>query len=253
MSMKRVISIMAMVATMAVVGTSCLSRGSDYEPRNTAVVSIIDGDAMTGKYAIFDDNTKAYIANQTDFAVSSSAYYKGEARALIAYADLATEPIMGYDCAINVVQLVELKTKSLKTDDIDDEFINKYTAAVELPYYQGGVTYARNKYVNLQFIFRCGGQSMADKHDFQLVYNPEHKGAFALAYPTTDDGYLYLELHHNMGGDTSAFAEAETVCCFYMDDETIGKDIMNDYFGLKILYRDFKSGDIAVAEYKFGK
>ena len=94
---------------------------------------------------------------------------------------------------------------------------------------------------------------MADKHDFKLVYNPERKGLFALGYPKNDDGYLYLEMHHNPGLDSSTHTSAENIISFYLTDEMISKNITSDYFGIKILYRDFKSADISVAELKFSK
>ncbi|MBP3290087.1 MAG: hypothetical protein J6L75_03865 [Alistipes sp.] len=250
--MKRFFSVMAMAATAMVMGVSCWSSDSDYEPMNTAVVSIVDGDALSGMYAIFDDNKRAFIENGSDLTVSKSAYFKGEARALVAYTDVATQPMLGFDHTINVSQLVELKTVPVKMG-ITDDIIEKYTAGVELPYYSGGISYARDRFLNIQYIYRCGGASMTDKHDFQLVYNPERKGTFALGYPKNDDGYLYLELHHSVGADTSTHTSAENIISFYLTDEMINKDITNDYFGIKILYRDFKSADISVAEYKFAK
>ena len=254
MNMKRVFNVIAMVVAVAVSGISCMGGGgTEYEPQNTAVVSIVDGNALSGMYAIFDDNKKAYIVNESDLTVSSSTYYKGEARALIAYTDAAVEPVMGYDYAINIAQLVELKTKLVQIGGIDEDFINKYQAGVEFPYYQGGASYTRGRYLNIQFVYRCGGASMTDKHDFQLVYNPERVGSFKLGYPKTDDGYLYLEFHHNPGVDSSTHTSAENIISFYLTDEMINKDIENDYFGIKILYRDYKSTDISVLTYKFTK
>lgn len=250
--MKNVLKVIVMVVAAAAFATSCLSSGSDYEPRNTAVVSIVDGDAMVGMYAIFDDNKKAYIVNESDFTVPASSYYKGEARALIAYTDVNTEPMMGYDYVINISQLVPLKTKPVNVGYSDD-ITSKYTAGIGMPYYNGGITYTRDRFLNIQYEYQCGGASMLDKHDFILVYNPEKVGPFALGYPKTDDGYLYLEFHHSYGLDTSANTSAENIISFYLTDEMIQKDITSDYFGIKILYRDYKSVDISVATYQFPK
>lgn len=252
MRMKRVFGMIAVAFAVAFAGISCMGGGSEYEPQNTAVVSIVDGDALTGMYAIFDDNKKAYIVNESDHTIPASSYYKGEARALIAFTEAAVAPVLGYDYAINVSQLVALKTQPVQIGMTED-IINKYTGGLELPYYTGGLSYARNRYINVHFIYRCGGASMADKHDFKLVYNPERKGLFALGYPKNDDGYLYLEMHHNPGLDSSTHTSAENIISFYLTDEMISKNITSDYFGIKILYRDFKSADISVAEFKFSK
>ena len=66
MRMKRVFGMIAVAFAVAFAGTSCMGGGSEYEPQNTAVVSIVDGDALTGMYAIFDDNKKAYIDTYPD-------------------------------------------------------------------------------------------------------------------------------------------------------------------------------------------
>ena len=252
--MKRVLNVAVMLMAVVVAATSCLNKSGDFVPYNTAVVSIVDGDAMTGLYAIFDDNKKAYIENESDLTVSTSSYYKGEARALIAYTDVAMNPIMGYDHVINVSQLVELKTKPVQIG-LTDDIASKYTAGVNIPYYNGGVTYARDRYVNVQFVYQCGGSSMADKHDFVLVYNPTRMGNFALGYPKTDDGYLYLELYHNQGTDTAINSTSENIISFYLTNDMLGEgtNITSDYFGVKILYRNYESSDLSVATYKFVK
>lgn len=250
--MKNFLKVIVMVVISAAVSTSCLSSGSEYEPRNTAVVSIVDGDAMVGMYAIFDDNKKAYIINESDFTVPASSYYKGEARALIAYTDADVQPVMGYDYAINIQQLVALKTKPVQID-WNEDMQSKYTAGISMPYYNGGITYTRDRFLNIQYEYQCGGASMIDKHDFVMVYNPSKLGPFALGYPKTDDGYLYLEFHHSYGLDTSANTSAENIISFYLTDDMIGKNITSDFFGVKILYRDYKSADISVATYQFPK
>lgn len=241
--MKRFLIMLSAISAVAF--TSCLNSSDDFIGNEYALVSVVDGDAITGQYLIFDDGKRVSVASGMQFLenVPASKYYPsketGEARAEVQYR-VNKSTLVGFDATVNVVALNALDIKRVDTtmpSDIEDYDANVNSIV--------GVSYAREKWLNIFPEIRCSGQGALQRHKFYLVYNPEKTGFFAPAYK--DDGFLYLELHHDDDNDTATFSGGKWVS-FYLTDELLSQDI-SAYTGIKILYR--KDGAPEVQEFKF--
>ncbi len=241
--MKRFLIVFA--ALSAVAFTSCLNSSDDFIGDNWALVSVVDGDPLTGQYLIFDDGKRVSVASGMQFLenVPASKYYpskaNGEARAEVLYR-VNKNTTIGFDATVNVTSLSAIDVKRVDTSMPAD--IDEFDANVEAIY---GVSYAREKWLNIFVDFLCGGQNKLQNHKFYLVYNPERTGFFAPAYK--DDSYLYLELYHDDASDTTPYRGGKYVS-FYLTDELISQDI-SLYSGIKILYR--KDGAPYAEEFRF--
>lgn len=243
--MKRIIVMLVAVCAVAVAATACLNSSDDFVGSEYALVSVVDGDASTGEYLIFDDGRRVSIASGIQFVegIPASKYYPsketGEARAEISYRTNKTTAI-GFDKTINITALSAIDIK--RVDDGLPTDIDTYDANVSAIY---GVSYAREKYLNIFMEFDCSGQNALARHLFKLVYNPEKTGFYSTAY--TNDNYLYLELYHDDDNDTVAYRGGKYVS-FYITDELLSLDI-SSFRGIKILYR--KDGLPTVAQFEF--
>lgn len=248
--MRRVFNICAILVAVATISTSCLWSNDD-EYKSTALVSVVDGDATLGQYVIFESGQKAVISKGENLIgnIPASAYYPdkatGEARALIYYtSEAVNDAIFAGKVEIDALKPVDIKLTNMSlpegmSDEYNDDILLTYS----------GITYSRNKYVNLQFIYPSSGTTYESQHKFELVYNINRTGFFASLYPQNDDGYLYLELYHDSGNDAGKSTYSENIISFYLDDLMIGRHIPTEYLGLKILYRD--NGNARMVEYKF--
>ncbi len=252
--MKRVFAICAMLVGVAAIATSCLWSDDDVY-KSTALVSVVDGDATTGPYVIFESGQRA-IVEKGDKLVSNipaSAYYpnkeNGEARAVIYYSSEALENDLLFAGKVNIEALKPVNIK-LANMSLPEGMSEEYNDHVLIS--NTGITYSRNRYVNLQFLFPTSGLSFDSQHKFELVYNPSRTGFFASAYPEREDSFLYLELYHDAGNDPGRLNYSENIISFYLDDLMIGRHIPTEYMGIRILYRN--DGDLPkMAEYRFEK
>lgn len=241
--MKRFLVILATFGAVAF--TSCLNSSDDFVGNNFALVSVVDGDAFTGQYLIFDDGQRVSVASGMEFLenVPASKYYpskeNGEARAEVAYR-VNKNTLLGFDATVNVQSLSVIDAK--RVDTVMPSDIEDYDADIKNIL---GATYAREKWINIFPEFACSGQGAIARHKFYLVRNTERTGFFAPAYK--DDSYLYLELYHDDDNDTMTYSGGKWIS-FYLTDELLGEDI-SLYSGIKILYR--KDGAPEVMEFKF--
>lgn len=241
--MKRFLIVMAAFGAVAL--SSCLNSSDDFIGSEYGLVSVVDGDAASGQYLIFDNGQRVSVSSGIQFLenIPASMYYPskatGEARAEVQYR-VNKSTLVGFDATVNVVGLNPIEAKRVATTmplDIEDYDANINSIVA--------VSYARQKWFNIFPEIRCSGQGALQRHKFHLVYNPEKTGFFAPAYK--EDGYLYLELHHDDDGDTATLGGGKWLS-FNLTDELLSENI-NAYLGIKILYR--KDGAPEVQEYKF--
>lgn len=250
--MKRLFRICVMMVGVALTATSCLwSNDDDY--KSTALVSVVDGDASLGQYVVFESGQKALITKGENLIgnIPASAYYPdkatGEARAVIYYtAEAVNDAIFDGQVKIEALKPVDIQLTKMSLPEGVAEVYND-----DIMMNASGITYSRNKYVNLQFFYPSSGSTYDSQHKFELVYNPSKEGFFASSYPANDDGYLYLELYHDSGNDAGKISYSENIISFYLDDLMIGRHIPTEYMGIKILYME--NGNTRKLEYKFAK
>lgn len=249
--MKRGFYIFAMLLTIATTSTSCM--GDKDKNVSSALVGVVTGDTTLGSYVVFESGQKGLITKGHELVnnIPDSAYYPdkstGEARALIYYSSEFVNDVF-FD---GKVEIEALNTIDIQLTDIrlDESIAEKYKDDISIT--GAGITYTRNRYVNLQMFYHSADAFFDNEHKFRLVYNTERNGYFAELYPATDDGYLYLELYHDAGSDAGGNNYRERIMSFYLDDLMVGRHITSEYQGIKILYRD---GSVArKVEYKFAK
>lgn len=256
--MKRFFTVAALLSAVALMMTSCL-YGTSSTTTNSALASIVDGDALTGSYVMFDNGVKATIVKGENLVgnIPASAYYPdkatGEARAVIHFVQKTSSDD-------NFVSSLELKgVIPIQIIPAEPKY-NQEVADGYKSWLTGyGLTYTRDRYLNIQFTYPSSGGTYESEHDFVLMYNPEKQGYFQELYTT--DSYLYLELYHDGGLDPAAHVTSgsvslgESILSFYLTDEMINRDIDKDFYGVRVLYRgrDETSSNIVprVLEFRF--
>lgn len=227
--MKKFIALVAMVTAAVTLSTSCegVKTTTEYF---ADLVSLVDGTPESGNfYVIFDDKQTAYVTNSNNFTIPSSAYTDGEARAIIQYAIDGEKS--GYDKSIKVVEIFPIAT--------DDVFI-KTERGLELNSMKSSFNiknaYFSRGYINLALEYMYSEDPTSQ--DFYLTYNAdpnsEENGLFRGHY--MNDGYLHLELFRDPGRETS-IEKYDTYYSFKFDPNKLYIDNMDDYIGVKILYR----------------
>ena len=227
--MKKFIALVAMVTAAVTLSTSCegVKTTTEYF---ADLVSLVDGTPESGNfYVIFDDKQTAYVTNSNNFTIPSSAYTDGEARAIIQYAIDGEKS--GYDKSIKVVEIFPIAT--------DDVFI-KTERGLELNSMKSSFNiknaYFSRGYINLALEYMYSEDPTSQ--DFYLTYNAdpnsEENGLFKGHY--MNDGYLRLELFRDPGRETS-IEKYDTYHSFKFDPKKLYIDNMDDYIGIKILYR----------------
>lgn len=256
--MKRFLSVAVALSAVAFVMTSCL-YGADTGSSNSALVSIVDGDAITGSYVIFDNGDTGYIAKGDKLvsSIPSSAYYPdkstGEARAVIHFKQV-TSATGDYSTSLELERLIPVYIKQPNMA-YDSEIAAKATSWLS----GYGITYTRDKYLNLQFTYPTSSTTYDSEHNFVLMYNPERQGYFSTAY--NDDRFLYFELYHDAGLDpagsvnNTSVGVAERIITFYLPNDIFGDPLKSKYYGIRVLYRglDLTSSNITprVLEWQF--
>ncbi len=224
--MKKLLTITMISIVALFAGTSCNTKSTD--KIYTSLVSLVEGSWSTGNfYVVFDDGKTAYVTNATNMTFKPTI--DNEARAIIYYS-IEDQTATGFDSVITISAVYGVSVDPVRSI-YDHELgeIEKFTAEIDVV--EG--YYARN-YVNLQIKF-LWGQTNNSEHSVALVYNSKegHEGAFQSLYQ--DDGYLYLELHHNSNNDPEMY-EYNTYVSYKIKPEQINI-YMEDYVGVKILYK----------------
>ena len=228
-NMKKFIALVAMITAVATLSTSCegVKTNTEYF---ADLVSIVDGTPESGNfYVIFDDKKTAYVTNSSSFTVPTSAYTDGEARAIIQYANDGEKS--GYDKSIKIVEIFPIVTDHvfIKTERGLELNGMKNSFNIKNGYYSRG-------YINLALEYMYSEDPTSQ--DFYLAYNAdpnsEENGLFRGHY--MNDGYLRLELYRDPRRETS-IETYDTYRSFKFDPKKLYIDNMDDYIGIKVLYR----------------
>ncbi len=229
--MKRLIAFATMILAAATLNTSC--EGVENKVEYLAeLASIVDGTPETGNfYVIFDNGQKAFVTNSNQITIPQQAYTDGEARAIIQYSIDGSRT--GFDKCIKIADLFPIVTErvTIKTEKGIDYDVMKSSFNIKN-------AYIARDYINLDLEYMYSENPTS--HNFHLVYNdtPElnEDGLFYGNY--MDDGYLHLELFYDPGREVS-IETYETFISFKFDPEKLHIDNIDDYLGIKILYRSF--------------
>lgn len=229
--MKKLFSIVMIMASVVMLTTSCNKKDSD--PMYVSIATIVEGGGLLGSriYVEFDNGKTAYVTNANDLQVNPP--FDNEVRAMIYYTiNEAESTDTGYDMVITLNMVYGVITDYVRfIDDHDIGNIADYTAGIGID--EG---YYANDWITLDISFPYS--STSKEHNVYMVYNTraEHAGMFQNLY--NNDGYLYLELYHDNDndGDTNVFSG---YACWKIRSN-LGVDI-NNYKGIKILYWNYKS------------
>ena len=238
---------LAMFATV-LFGTGCNQNES--KVYYSSIVTLIDGSYDYAYSVEFDDGKTAYVTNSFSHHFTFSDKLNGEGRAYIWY-EVADEKKPGFDHSLTLVSLEPLSTfKLISINDPDVTDLDKFTASA----YISEMAYAMNRdYLTMAVIFPASTTGNYS-HQMQLLYNdnPEHEGAYQEYYPTTDDGYLYLELYHNSNGDPGS-TNTQAIACYKVDYNNLhGMQPMSDYKGIKVI-QPVQGGRVEIYTYDFPK
>lgn len=245
-NMRKFLTMAAIAVAVFFSATSCLVNDNDVVVRNFRLISLIDGDATTGLYGIFDDGTTVYITNSNSIpAIPAEYFHKGEARALIDY-EVESHKVAGYDHTIRINGYECIRTSDIY-NGLDEHIPSEYNEGLEI--YE--MSYTRNN-ITFNFIYRTS--NFSDKiaqHDFIMVYNTSetHEGPHKDAYQ--DDGFLYLELYHDIKDDLEQYDNL-TKRNFKLDADLLGINLL-DYRGIKIIHKtlnDRQSKVVTLTEFK---
>ena len=234
--MKRLIAFTSMLLAAVALNISCEGVKNSVEYFSD-LVSIVDGTPESGNfYVIFDNGQKAFVTNSNQVTIPSQAYTDGEARAIITYSNDGSKA--GYDKSIKLAELFPIATEHvfIKTERGLD--LNSMKSSFELV-----KAYMARGYINLGLRYYYSENPTS--HDFYLAYNehPEYEedGLFKNYY--MNDGYLHLELFHNPNRETN-IEQYENYVSFKFDPEKLYIDNIDDYLGIKILYRSSTEKDV---------
>jgi hypothetical protein len=159
---------------------------------------------------------------------------RGEVRKIVEYYEDGT-PLEGFDKSIAITNILNIPTDVIKL--LDDINAVEYDAPMNIV--AAGYAPKRN-YITLQLLMYNSSQ-LNYNHNFFLAYNPEKKGAYEDMYGSAEGDaryYLWFELYHDAGVDTTVSDLSETFLSVKLDPEVIGTDDLSNYKGIKIIYRD---------------
>lgn len=232
--MRKLIAFATMILAAATLNVSCegVENKVDY---HADLASLVDGTPESGNfYVIFDDNQKAYVTNSNQFTIPKEAYTDGEARAIIQYSIDGSKS--GYDKAIKIASIYPIVTDPvyIKTENPLD--FNSMKASFDI-----SNAYIARDYINIGLKYMYNENPTS--HSFYLIYNAdpdsEKDGLFKGHY--MNDGYLHLELFHDPGRDINV-ETYESYVSFKFKPEDLEVNI-DDYVGIKLLYRSLKDNN----------
>lgn len=227
--MKRLIAFTSMLLAAVALNISCEGVKNEVEYFKE-LASIVDGTPESGNfYVIFDNGQKAFVTNSSQVTIPPQAYTDGEARAVITYSIDGSKE--GYDKSIKLAELFPIATEHvfIKTERALD--LNSMKSSFDIVN-----AYIARDYINLGLRYLYSENPTT--HSFYLAYNhdpqSEEEGLFKGNY--MNDGYLHLELFRDPGREVGV-DPYETFISFKFDPEKLYIDNMDDYIGIKILYR----------------
>ena len=225
---------------VAFMGVSCLSTsGLDMQQGDHIdVATIVDGSYNTPYYVEFDNGEKASVASNR---VGSSITFptkpeilKGEVRKIVEYY-LDGTPLEGFEKSITITNMFNIPTDIVKL--LDTVNATEFDDPMNIT----AAGYAKNRnYLTMQLLLYKSAV-LDYKHEFFLAYNPSKKGAYEDMYGSAEGDaryYLWFELYHDAGVDTTVSDLAETFLSVKLDPEVIGTDDLSNFKGIKIIYRD---------------
>lgn len=228
------------VAIAAFMSVSCLNTSgvTTQQGDHIDVATIVDGSYNTPYYVEFDNGETASVAsNRVGSSItfpSKPEIMKGEVRKIVEYY-LDGTPLEGFDKSITITNLYNIPTDVIKLlDNVD---------AVEFddPMNISAVGYAKKRnYLTLELLLYNSNDANYN-HDFFLAYNPTRKGVYEDMYGSAEGiakYYLWFELYHDAGVDTTMTDLSQTFLSVKLDPEVIGTDDLSNYKGIKIIYRD---------------
>lgn len=232
--MRKLLTMAATLAAVVFTATSCLVSSDDAVQQNWRLISIVDGDATTGLYGIFDDGSLVCIDNNEEIIIPTEYFHKGEARAMVNF-EVANVMTPGYDHTIIVKGLECIKTIDIY-NGLEDYIATDYAEGLGVL----EATFARN-YITFNIHYRS--TALEDKikgHDFLLVHNtnPNYEGPHQAAYQR--DGFLYLELYHDTNNDVEQYDNI-IKRCYLFDPTLLGVDMLSCR-GIKIIYKSLIDG-----------
>lgn len=240
--MKRFIALATMIFTVATLSTSCEGVTNQVEYK-ADLVSLADGTPESGNfYVIFDNKQTAYVTNSNQFTIQSEAYTDGEARAIIQYSEEDSSK-SGFDKSIKVVEIFPIATDNVFIKTERGLELNSMNSSFNV---RNG--YIARGYINLALEYLYSEDPTTQ--DFYLTYNAdpnsEENGLFRGHY--MNDGYLYLELFRDPKRESS-IEIYDTYISFKFDPKKLYIDNIDQYVGIKILYRSLSDKN-EVREYK---
>lgn len=230
--MKKLIALATIITATLTLNTSC--EGVENKVEYFAeLASLVDGTPESGNfYVMFDNGQKAFVTNSGQFTIPAQAYTDGEARAIIKYSIDGSKT--GYDKSIKLADFFPIATEQIyiKTEKPLDFNSMKSSFNIVNAYYARG-------YINLGLEYMYSENPTS--HNFHLIYNAdpesEEDGMFKGNY--MNDGYLHLELYHDPLREVG-IETFENYVSFQFKPEKLYIDNIDDYIGIKILYRSMK-------------
>lgn len=241
--MKKLFTIAMILTAATLVFSSCNKKKSD--TFYMSLVTLVEGSWSTGNFYVkFDSGETAYVTNAASYTFKPTL--DNESRAIIYYA-FEDQTATGFDKVITLSAAYGIPTDPVR--DIYDHTFgeqSKYPDRINIE-----EAYFAQNYLTMQISFRWGGNSTTSNHSVALVYNSKenHEGDFQTMY--LDDDYLYLELYHNANNDTESY-EYGSYVCYKVKPELLNISL-DDYVGIKILYKPVGGSDPAVYSVNFKK
>ena len=239
--MKKILIYATLLLGIIATTTSC-NKKSDAPTEYSMLATVVDGSWATGNFTVeFDNGEKAYVENSSSFTIRGASYLNGETRAVITFHYVEGVSKEDFDHVINIKQLFQVPTtylKSLAASGITNP--EEYDASVAIDQ-----AFVANDFVNIALRYPYGESNV--KHDIQLVLNQDRENSvYKELYKEADDDYLYLELYHDANDDTKK-VEYSIYHCYKLTTTDANVDInINDYKGIKILYKSLSDNKLTV-------
>lgn len=232
---------------------SCLNteKWEQEEPDYAEIVTIVDGSYDTPYFVEFDNGQTASVtSNSSGSSItfpSKPEQMLGEVRKLIWY-DYDGTPVEGFDKSIKIIAMQDVSSELVKsTKDADvANIVKTHDDAITI----NNAVYARNRnYLTLEMLIYISSE-INYKHSVFVAHNPSREGMFAEVYEmqkeTDLDSYLWLELYHDAAGDTTTNEMQMLYSSIKVDSEIIGATSVQNYQGIKIIYKAIENNSSQV-------
>lgn len=237
--MKKLLFYATMLLGIIATTTSC-NKKSDAPMEYSMLTTIVDGSWATGNFtAKFDNGETAFVENSSDYTIKGSSYIAGETRAIITFYYVEGATKENFNHVINITGMYQVPTtylQSMAFSGITDPA--EYDASVAIDQ-----AFVANNFLNIATRYAIGDGNT--KHDIKLVLNTDRENSvYKELYKDADEDYLYLELYHDANNDTRKM-EYSIYHCYKLLATDINVDIdINDYKGIKILYKSLNDNKL---------